>query len=91
MSKVRIYELAQKTGLSNKEVIRRLAELGVQAKSHSSTVEAPDATRFEESLGKRAAARRRDQEDRARREAEEYDLSELQAPQPGAAARRILP
>ncbi len=91
MSKKRIYELAQETGLSNKEVIRRLAELGVEARSHSSTVEMPDAARFTESLGKRAEARRRQQEERERAEAEAYDLSALTGPPREATARRILP
>ncbi len=91
MSKVRIYELAKETGLPNKEVIRRLAELGVEAKSHSSTVEAPDAKRFRESLGKLAEERRKAEEERARKEAEAYDLAEVGKPASGAKARRVLP
>ncbi|MGM0818394.1 MAG: translation initiation factor IF-2 N-terminal domain-containing protein, partial [Actinomycetota bacterium] len=91
MSKVRIYELAKETGLPNKEVIRRLAELGVEAKSHSSTVQAPDAKRFRESLGKLAEERRKAEEERARKEAEEYDLAEVGKPASGAKARRVLP
>ncbi len=91
MSKVRIYELAKETGLPNKEVIRRLAELGVDARSHSSTVEGPDAARFRESLGKRLEARRKQQEEQERREAEAYDLTALKTPAASATARRILP
>ena len=91
MSKVRIYELAKETGLPNKEVIRRLTELGVDARSHSSTVEPPDAARFRDSLGKLRDARRKQQEDHEQREAEEYDVSALQAPASGAKARRVLP
>src|SRR5690606_32843281 len=52
VSKVRVYELAKETGLPNKEVIRRLAELGVEARSHSSTVAESDASAFRDSLGK---------------------------------------
>jgi translation initiation factor IF-2 len=59
VSKVRIYELAKETGLPNQEVIRRLSELGITARSHSSTVESVDATRFRESLGQQREARRR--------------------------------
>ena len=91
MSKVRIYELAKETGLPNKEVIRRLSELGIEAKSHSSTVAAPDAKRFRESLGKQREERRKAEEERARREAEAYDLAALQTPPAEAKARRILP
>ncbi|HVM00959.1 MAG TPA: translation initiation factor IF-2 [Egibacteraceae bacterium] len=91
MSKVRIYELAKETGLPNKEVIRRLAEFGVEAKSHSSTVELADAARFRDSLGKQREERRRQREERERREAEEYDVTNLRAPTPGTKARRVLP
>ncbi|HVM20320.1 MAG TPA: translation initiation factor IF-2 N-terminal domain-containing protein, partial [Egibacteraceae bacterium] len=91
MSKVRIYELAKETGLPNKEVIRRLAELGVEARSHSSTVEEPDASRFRESLGKLREAKRRQQEEKERSEAEAYDLEALKPAATGAKARRVLP
>ncbi|HSK97682.1 MAG TPA: translation initiation factor IF-2 N-terminal domain-containing protein, partial [Euzebyales bacterium] len=91
MSKVRIYELAKETGLPNREVIRRLQELGIDARSHSSTVESVDASRFRESLGQQREARRRAEEDRARREAQQYDLSAVRQAQPDAKARRILP
>ena len=91
MSKVRVYELAKETGLPNKEVIRRLAELGVQTKSHSSTVENVDATRFRDSLGKQREQKRREEEERARREAEEYDLAKVRQAAAQGNARRILP
>ena len=90
MSKVRIYELAKETGLPNREVIRRLTELGVDVRSHSSTVEDADAARFRDSLGKQRDERRRAREERERREAEEYDIA-LTTPPPEAKARRILP
>jgi translation initiation factor IF-2 len=91
VSKVRIYELAKETGLPNQEVIRRLSELGITARSHSSTVESVDATRFRESLGQQREARRRAEEERARREAEQYDLDAVRQSTADAKARRILP
>ena len=91
MSKVRVYELAKETGLPNKEVIRRLGELGVEAKSHSSTVQNVDAEKFRDSLGKQREAKKREEEERARREAEEYDLSNVRKDAAQASARRILP
>jgi translation initiation factor IF-2 len=91
VSKVRIYELAKETGLPNREVIRRLQDLGIDARSHSSTVESVDASRFRESLGQQREARRRAEEERARREAEQYDLSAVRQAASDAKARRILP
>jgi translation initiation factor IF-2 len=90
VSKVRVYELARETGLPNKEVVRRLDDLGIEAKSHSSTVTEADASRFRDSLG-RSEAKKREAEERARREAEQYDLEELTTPPTEAKARRILP
>jgi len=91
VSKVRIYELAKETGLPNQEVIRRLSELGITARSHSSTVESVDATRFRESLGQQREARRRAEEERARKEAEQYDLDAVRQAASESKARRILP
>ncbi|MCZ6479783.1 MAG: translation initiation factor IF-2 [candidate division NC10 bacterium] len=39
MSKIRVFELAKELGLSNIEVIERLAKAGVSVKSHSSSVD----------------------------------------------------
>jgi len=39
MAKIRVYELAKKLGISSKELLSRLAKLGVEAKSHSSNVD----------------------------------------------------
>ena len=91
MSKVRIYELAKETGLPNREVIRRLQDLGIDARSHSSTVQSVDASRFRDSLGQQRDERRRAEEERAGREAEQYDLSAVRQAAPDAKARRILP
>jgi translation initiation factor IF-2 len=91
VSKVRVYELAKETGLPNKEVIRRLDELGVEAKSHSSTVEEGDARAFRDSLGRLREERKRQQEERARKEAEEYDLAATRSAPRDAKANRILP
>jgi translation initiation factor IF-2 len=39
MSKIRVYELAHKLGIDNKELIARLHSIGVEVKSHTSVVE----------------------------------------------------
>ena len=39
MSKIRVYELAHKIGIDNKELIARLQAIGVEVKSHTSVVE----------------------------------------------------
>nr|WP_320115926.1 translation initiation factor IF-2 [uncultured Desulfuromonas sp.] len=39
MAKIRIYELAQRMGLENKELLERLQQAGIEAKSHMSVID----------------------------------------------------
>ena len=43
MSKKRLYEIAKELGKESKEVVARAKELGLEVKSHSSSVEADAA------------------------------------------------
>lgn len=47
MSKIRVYELAQKLGVDNKVLLDQLQQAGVDAKSHMSVVEDHDLQRLE--------------------------------------------
>ncbi len=49
MGKTRVYELAQKLGLENKEMLEKLQGAGVSAKSHMSFLEDEDLRKFEAS------------------------------------------
>ncbi|CAN5581445.1 hypothetical protein BH24ACT15_BH24ACT15_02870 [soil metagenome] len=91
LSKVRIYELAKETGLSNKEVLDRLSELDIAAKSHSSSLSPGDALRFRESLGKAKEQRAQDDLERARKEAAEYERAMQETRPKERTASRILP
>src|SRR6185369_14423122 len=42
MSKTRVYELAQQMGIDNKELMARLADLGVPVKNHMAVIEDAD-------------------------------------------------
>lgn len=46
MSKIRVYELAKKLEISNKELIAGLNEMGVEVKSHSSSIDEELAERY---------------------------------------------
>ena len=50
MSKVRVHELAKELGMTSKEVLTKLADIGEYVKSASSTVEAPVIRKLKESL-----------------------------------------
>ena len=94
MSKVRVYELAKETGLHNKEVLRRLADLGIDAKSHSSSVEEAEAQRFLDSLGKSQAEKQAEEEARRKKEQEElerYRQMSAGAPPEKKKAAKVLP
>ncbi len=93
-NKVRVYELAKETGLHNKEVLRRLSDLGVDAKSHSSSIDGADAARFRASLGKTDAERKAEQEAKRKREQEElerYRSMQAAAPPERKKAAKVLP
>ena len=55
MSKVRLYEIAKELGKESKEVVARAKELGLDVKSHSSSVEADAGERIKSSFKKAAA------------------------------------
>ncbi len=93
-TKVRVYELAKESGLPNKEVLRRLSELGVDAKSHSSSVADNDAAKFRDSLGKSEAERRAEAEAKAKKEQaelERYRSMQAAAPPEQKKAAKVLP
>ncbi|MGH3716900.1 MAG: translation initiation factor IF-2 N-terminal domain-containing protein, partial [Micromonosporaceae bacterium] len=54
--KARVHELAKELGVSSKDVLTKLSELGEFVKSASSTVEAPVARRLREVLASQQAA-----------------------------------
>ena len=49
MSRVRVYDLAKKLGLENKELVEKLEQAGVDVKSHMSVLDEADLRKFEES------------------------------------------
>ncbi|TNF55571.1 translation initiation factor IF-2 [bacterium] len=53
MAKIRVHELAKKLNLSSKEVLAKLAKLGVEAKSHSSGIDEADAKKVLTALEKK--------------------------------------
>ncbi len=94
-NKVRVYELAKETGLENKEVVRRLQELNIDASSHSSSVTKGDAQRFKESLGRSDAERQAAADKVKRKEAAELEryraLAEKAKAPTKAKAAKVLP
>ena len=46
MAKIRIYELAQRLGLGNKDLLKRLRDKGVEAKSHMSVIDEETVKEF---------------------------------------------
>lgn len=47
MSKIRVYELAHKLGIDNKELMSRLKNAGVEVKNHMAMIDEADAKKFE--------------------------------------------
>lgn len=55
MSKLRIYELAKKIGVSNKDIINTLSKFGIEGKTHSSSIEPEIAEKVERAFKKAEA------------------------------------
>ena len=58
MSKKRLYEIAKELGKESKEVVARAKELGIEVKSHASSVESEIATRITASFSQAAAPKK---------------------------------
>lgn len=55
MTKIRIYELAKKLGVPNKTILTELGKLGIEGKTHSSSVEPELARRIADIIRKKTA------------------------------------
>ena len=51
MSKFRLYDIARELNITNKELMERLPGLGIEAKSHSSTIDGDEYARVKGALG----------------------------------------
>ena len=58
MAKPRVHELAKELGVTSKEVLAKLGEMGEFVKSASSTVEAPVARKLKEQFPAQAAPKK---------------------------------
>jgi translation initiation factor IF-2 len=54
MSKIRIYELAKRLGVTNKLILGELSKLGIEGKTHSSSIEPELAKTIEDAMLKKA-------------------------------------
>ena len=50
MAGMRVGALAKETGLTSKDMLARLKDLGIQAKSHASVLSDEDVEKFRESM-----------------------------------------
>ena len=52
MNKVRVYEVAKELGLDNRELVTKMAALGIQVKNHMSALDSVDIERVKKSIEK---------------------------------------
>ena len=62
LGKIRIYDLARELGLPAKAALEELRALGVQAKSHSNTIDQTDADRLRRKVASGASAKQKKRE-----------------------------
>lgn len=53
MSKIRIYELAKRIGVTNKIILSELSKLGIEGKTHTSSIETEVAQKIEDTFRKK--------------------------------------
>jgi translation initiation factor IF-2 len=68
MSKIRVYELAKMVGMSNKELMKMLEDLGIEVKTHMSSIDSETAQLVEAALGETGAAREQEKTEEAIKE-----------------------
>ena len=97
MSKVRLYEIAKELGKESKEVVARAKELGIEVKSHASSVENEVAARITASFSQVAAPKKEtnqksDQplakEQQSASAAKEVTMTEKVMPKPAAPTQK---
>ena len=52
MIKVRVYEVARELGLDNRELVSKIASLGIQVRNHMSALEPAEVDRIKRALDK---------------------------------------
>lgn len=92
MSKKRLYEIAKELGKESKEIVSRAKDLGIEVKSHASSVEAEVANRIKASFesAKPAAAPKEASKTEEKKVADAKPASEP-APKPAAPAQGSRP
>ena len=97
MSKVRLYEIAKELGKESKEIVARAKELGIEVKSHASSVENEVAARITASFSQVAAPKKEtnqksDQplakEQQSASAAKEVTMTEKVMPKPAAPTQK---
>jgi len=62
LAKIKIHEIAKKIGLTSKEIIEKANELGINVKSHLSSIEDEQAEKIEKSLANKKESKKNDKD-----------------------------
>ena len=62
MAKIKIHEIAKKIGLTSKEIIEKANELGINVKSHLSSIEEEQAEKIEKSFANKKERKKNDKD-----------------------------
>ncbi|MCL6588690.1 MAG: translation initiation factor IF-2 [Firmicutes bacterium] len=84
MSSVRVYELAKELGISNRELIAALADLGIEVKSHSSTIDEQSADLVTARIKKEQKAPKTQEKTEAKEHIETRKTEDIKKTEPAA-------
>ena len=71
MAKIKIHEMAKEIGLTSKEIIEKANELGIEAKSHMSSIDDAEASKIKNALSKKADNKNKEVKKETSKEKEE--------------------
>ena len=71
MGKIKIHEIAKEMGLTSKEIIEKATELGIEAKSHMSSIDENEASKIKNALSKKADNKNKEVKKETSKEKEE--------------------
>jgi len=71
LGKIKIHEIAKEMGLTSKEIIEKATELGIEAKSHMSSIDENEASKIKNALSKKADNKNKEVKKETSKEKEE--------------------
>ena len=85
MGKMKVHELAKELKLSSKEFMEKLEEMGIEVKSHMSSLEEDEVAKIKKNLGKKSSSKKNEEPKSEKAKADKPKVERIKADKPKAA------